>query len=74
MTCRRSEPKATRHKTLRLTLPATKFQIFDHHRVHDLDEYDHHGHGQGHKDDCHVKYEDYHYNHDQAEDDWPSWS
>ena len=43
ITCRRREPKATRNKTSRLTLPLTKFQELHDHRGHDHDEDDCHG-------------------------------
>ena len=44
MTCMRREPKATRYMTLRLKLPATKFQGVDHHYVLGHDAYGHPGH------------------------------
>ena len=40
-TCRRHEPKGTRHTILRLKLPVTVFLEFDHHRGHDHNKHDH---------------------------------
>ena len=40
-TCRRHEPKGTRHTILRLKLPVTVFLEFDHHCGHDHNKHDH---------------------------------